>query len=357
MSDNDFQDRLETIDREQSQNTPEMLQKKEDIRIKKQQIKDEHAKNYNTLGQKRINYEGTTNDDGSLKSPFSRMQQPTGEFEQQLQNRVNQEGLSNEAQFTQNQQLDQSTRGQLGIQAGQEEALAMRGGAGGGARERLAQSGQDQLALNQQGIRANVAGQDMQSKLGLQKQLATNEVNKSNADVATAVGDQGQRQEFGLRMFEKESEAIAAIKNSKAQADASGGGGGSWLCTEVAKKVRKYTYDEKTALTNCIKFGMKDYKELTNYYLYKCSPLVKIMNSKNFDYNKIVEPILEVIELSKQGNYDESYNLYLGMVKVLAKKYWKSGYGEIVAIEDKKTEDLIIPKESKQELQKELGVK
>ena len=178
---------------------------------------DPNAPKKNLLGQDILDYEGTTEESGALKSPFSMMQQGPGEFEGMLQQRARQEGLSPEAQLAIQQQTGDAAQQQLGLQAGQEEQLAMRGGLGGGARERLAQAGQQQLALQQQGIRGNIGAKDMSNKLGLQTQLAGYGLKKGESDIQAARADQASRQKFGLDQFLEESKAIAATKSAEEQ--------------------------------------------------------------------------------------------------------------------------------------------
>lgn len=175
-------------------------------------MKDASAKKYNILGQERLQYEGISDPSGGLKGPFSLMQQQPGEFESMLQQQARSTGIDPAT----GRQLEAAQAGQLGLQAESEEALAMRGGLGGGSRERLAESGMQNLALQQQGIRQ--AGEEQ--RLGLQQKLAGVEAERARSDVEAARADQARKQEFGLRQFEKESEAIAAMKSAKAQAKA-----------------------------------------------------------------------------------------------------------------------------------------
>jgi len=184
------------------------------------QRQDERSKTHNLLGQKRLEFEGISEPGGQLKTPFSMLQQQPGEFETALQQRARATGLSPEAQQEQQRQLESAQKGGLGLQAQTEEQLAMRGGLGGGARERLAEAGSEQLALQEQGIRGQIGAQDVEQRLGLQQRLGGLEAERGRSDIEAARDEQARKQEFGLRQFEKESEAIAAQRSAKEQARA-----------------------------------------------------------------------------------------------------------------------------------------
>jgi hypothetical protein len=120
-------------------------------------------------------------------------------------------------------QLQSAAQQQAGANAQAASGLAMRGGLGGGARERMAQAGANALALGQQGIRGSgqkslwdVATKGEEMNLGARE----SDVNRLLQDV------QGQNL-FAKDLYGEELKKKIGLATQAALAGAGGGGGGS----------------------------------------------------------------------------------------------------------------------------------
>lgn len=143
--------------------------------------------------------------------------------------------------------MDQARQQSLGAQAQAMSQMAMRGGLGGGSRERMARgSMRDQLmaaqGVNRQGQldRYNIGLQDEQNKyaaqkdlvnadwqnaqLGLQNRSYATDVNKFN--IQNTMGETDARRQADLNTYNTRMQTWAANRSADAQAKAAGGGGG-----------------------------------------------------------------------------------------------------------------------------------
>lgn len=189
----------------------------------------------NRYGEKRGDYLTMRGADGGLADRFK---QGLGTSYQALQDKAMAQGDSVAAglQRQQAQNYYNTGMGDLAQQSAAQQAqarnsLAMRGGLGGGARERLAGQGALAQMQGQQGLGRNLANQN----LGISLQ---DEINKNNLlgkvgnveqqiqanNIGTLSQDYANQNRFTGGMYGEDMRAYGAQKQAQAQAQANSGG-------------------------------------------------------------------------------------------------------------------------------------
>lgn len=183
-------------------------------------------------------YEGTRDSvTGQLLDQYK--QNPYGgEALQNLKGQAFSQGLSPWAQVQMSQQkLEEQKAGGLAgkqamqAQSGAQSQLARMGGVRSGASALLARQGQRDLLNAQQGV----AGQGMQSRLGIQGQdierknqllgkFGDLETSANQANIGQATGDINRKAAFDVNRYNEQMKAWAAQQSANAQQAAGGGG-------------------------------------------------------------------------------------------------------------------------------------
>ena len=119
-----------------------------------------------------------------------------GEFENIMRERARGTGLMEPHKLALQRQIGDIRAAGAGQLADATSRLAQTGGASGAARERLGQSQLRQQMLQRQGARARAEEGSMQERMGLQKSLASQDVQEKQYDL----GRQEQRQMLMAKM-------------------------------------------------------------------------------------------------------------------------------------------------------------
>ena len=103
------------------------------------------------------------------------------------------------------------------------------------------------------------------------------------------------RQKYGTTGLALAQQQQGVAERTKAEANKanSGGGGGSWLCTEVHKH-SKFTLSEMKTLKKLKLFSLKETPNAIRYFN-ECDQLVKAMNEAEFDWTLLKNDIQAVI--------------------------------------------------------------
>lgn len=160
-------------------------------------------------GPQRPDFKGLTGEDGQLLDKYKLSD--GSQYGQIATNALNQQtaqGMNNAAQSN------------MGAQAQARTALATRGGLGGGAALRLAQSGQQNLANARQDVGSAAA----QGAQGIQQKQYDIGREAEKANVGNLIKNQAGLNEFDLKKYGDQMQAWAADKSANAQAAAANSG-------------------------------------------------------------------------------------------------------------------------------------
>ncbi|HEY8272169.1 MAG TPA: hypothetical protein VIG33_14865 [Pseudobdellovibrionaceae bacterium] len=126
---------------------------------------------------------------------------------------------------------------------------------------------------------------------------------------------------LGSAIGEQQAGLAERGKYAAAQANQSGGGGMSWLCTEIAKN-ENWTMSDLKALKKLLLFTEKHDKEASERYQKDAPTLIAIMKDKSFDFMRLQPTIKCIISLVKIGLIEMAYENYKNMTMDLVNTYW-----------------------------------
>lgn len=254
----------------------------------------------------------------------------------EMERRALSEGPSAWAQRLEEQQRfqeqgikDQGARQALAGTMQARQQLAMRGGLGGGAAERLAgQSARNLLESRQQAARA---GMEQRMGIGLQDQamkdqllqtLPGMQMGMQEANIGT-LSDLLTKQERAKQEDYKTQMQTWAAKEQAAATRSSGGGGGGCFITTACCEVLGLP-DDNAILNTFRKFrdehcGGKD--GVKNYYVLAPKILEAMGEDKAYLYTIICDYLMPCHKLIKEDKNDEAYKLYEEMVNHMGRKY------------------------------------
>ncbi len=177
---------------------------------------------------------------GGLQERFRRFGVgPASEFESALEEQARLAGtgrLDPAQQAALSSQLGTAGQQQAGLLAQARSGLAMRGGLGTGASERLAQAGMREGALQRQGLRAGAVQAAETGRRGIQQSLAELAEQRKGADIGLEYQDLQSKRAFDMARYQAKMQEYAAGKAASEQerlAATTGGlfGGGGFLGT------------------------------------------------------------------------------------------------------------------------------
>jgi len=208
---------------------------------------------YNTnlqdMGNGYMGYKGGTNRFGETRSPITTLRDKNGNLSQRFTQGLGQSATTlrdigntkgdsiladaqrQSAQLGYRNSMNSLNRGYASSQAQARNNMAMRGGLGTGARERMNQSGSNNFMMAQQGVGNNLSNQqlgitqnDIRSKLGLLGGSAKYEQMNQEANINRLTTDINNQNKINQRIYEADMAAYGADQQAQAQYQASEGG-------------------------------------------------------------------------------------------------------------------------------------
>jgi len=221
--------------------------------------------------------------------------------------------------------------------------LAMRGGAGQGARERIATGAARSGMMNLQNVsrqgqmaRAGIGqnaedmrmgmlkllpGAEMQQTEGLTRAFDTTRSRQERArqqNVNQALGQLEKQRLYNLGSYEEAQKKYAAEQDAKAIANQDTG---CWICTKV-NEVHPLSATDKEALFEFKKYVLKNHRGGARFYLRDCKELVARMDKAGVDWKDMVGFDNAVITLIKANQPEAAYILYRDTTVGLIQEYW-----------------------------------
>jgi hypothetical protein len=219
-----------------------------------------------------------------------------------------------------------------------ESGLAMHGGIDSGARERIAQTGQNAYAMAGQEIgnqqaqgRNQILMQDEKNRVqelealpGVQNQYLEPEFKKASmsqaahaADVQGQIHDTEQQNAYNMGKFSIQAQEFGANQ----QANATRQSGGNWVVTELSKHFM-LPGDARECLT-AIRFvaATLDRRALA-FYLKHGPGLVRRLNARDFDWAMFSVFVDEVCDLVRAGEPEAAFHAYQAKMMKLMQIYW-----------------------------------
>lgn len=128
---------------------------------------------------------------------------------------------------------------------------------------------------------------------------------------------------LGSAIGEQQAGLAERGKYAAAQANSGGGGGMSWICTKIHKKVKAWSFGEMKSLKKLAKFAADFDPAMADLYFKEAGKMVDKMESDKFDFSNLISPIKDIIDLVKQDRMEEAYYNYKTMTQGLAVIYWR----------------------------------
>lgn len=249
---------------------------------------------------------------GLLKSQY---QQQNGD---QMTN-----ALMNQQQAMQAGAQDQAAQSSQGALQNSMAALGMRGGASSSNRANLVRANMK----NSIDASQNVANQGNQARLGLQVQGAQANQTANNNNIQQALSSIGGVNSFNLNKYGQNMGALSA-NNQAAATVAASKESGSWVCTEIHKKL-PFTTGERYALLKLNVYARKAHKDLANKYLYEFNPLGKKIRGNTYFLNETKKSIKVAIKFVQLGLMEDAFNSYVATIRLISDIMWPE-YKEIL---------------------------
>jgi hypothetical protein len=203
-----------------------------------------------------------------------------------------------------------------GAQANAAAGLGMRGGMNSANRGALARQSMTDSLKAQQGVAAQGAGQraDIGIKGADVEQAATGQ------NIQGALTGISGINKFNLDKYGQNMAGLSANAAAQATADATKNQG-SWVCTESHKR-NPLSRKEAFALFRLRKFALKNYKEMSNAYLYDFKPLVEKMLEKGDDWAENNAFVQKVVEMVNENRLPEAFKFYVNYIQAKVEIFW-----------------------------------
>jgi hypothetical protein len=233
---------------------------------------------------------------------------------------------------------DAATQGNSAL-AQARSSMAMRGGLGSGARERLGGSALREI-MN---ARQQIAGRGEQQRLGIQTTDETNRQgllkefmgaegklaaynndigNKSQEfNIQRAIEEKRAKDAFAMDTYKEQMAKWAADRQARATENSGGGGNNSWVCTKIHQAVG-LSPQVKSALVKLRRFSLMSNYELAHFYLYQCSELAERMDKAGVNWAEMTWFTDKITELVQADKMDEAMSYYTDAMIVFTKAYW-----------------------------------
>jgi len=312
------------------------------------------ARGYNPQGVKELKWQSQLDENGNIKPQYQlswgQDVNPNTQAIEELRKRALATGpsawsqLATQQQGLEEQGLKNATQRQASAaQAQARSSLASKYGLSSAAQERLAKSGMREQMAGLQNVgfqgaqaRGNIGLQDEQMRQqmltslpGMENQLAQIGLQNKQGNLASqqfniqnSINENNAKRLFDTNQYNEGMKAWAA----KAQGDAmaGGGGGGSWICTEV-HKTEPFSPDDIRQLMKLRKYALKNHEKEARLYLYEFAPLISCMKENKVPFGDHIYWLDEVMALSRQDKMEEAYKHYQAYIYQLAERFWPIG--------------------------------
>lgn len=255
-------------------------------------------------------------------------------------------GLAKQTQGLEEQQLRDKTAAQGASGAASAwDQMAMRGGASGGSRERIAMDSARNTANNMQNVamqgntaRLGIDTADEQQKLDLLKGMPAAEaanlapqLQRSQMLIGAQEGDinrQGQTDQFNINNMVGDTQSQNAFNTLKYQeamkawaADRTAQGEldvqkekdkGSWICTEV-DKLSPFSKDEWKLLNKFKKWCIRNDRKRAEFYFERAKDILPEMKAAGFEFETFRAPLKMILSKIEAGEMSFAADLYWDM--------------------------------------------
>jgi hypothetical protein len=206
------------------------------------------------------------------------------------------------------------------------DSLAMQGGITSGARERLADQSSRNVMDRMQELGRQNSQRDLdlsieggRERMGMLGQVAGMENQQGMFNTQLGFQENQRKSQYNMDKYGVDAQIYGNQKMADATREA-GGGGLSWVCTEV-NKVIPHTPEQRTALKAMVSYGLDNAPQITAFYLGHYRRVIKAMHREGFDFATLRPFIDKVCSQILQGRVAKAYWIYTMKMLSLAQQF------------------------------------